>query len=470
MMEGAARPQRLSYALAALMTLAVFGVGIGGPSVAVLVTCIGASVIAYALVLSGPCGGRFLLLGPLLFLTLYCVYVLVPAGLSFALVPGGVLRHNWGTADDRLVAASLVGLFAFVVGVFLAAQALRKWPVPGDAVGTGSVAGPPLRSSIRVGVYVLAGLAFSVTLYFFYFRRDIYLQMLIANQIGGQRQKLRAGAGILTASFIYLLPWTAIVLYLDRRAGGPRSSLWASVASGTVAILAQIALLFRGNVLFSVLLVAAVGEAISRGARRLVVGAVAVAAAMFLALSASRVPMSSWGSSRFVSALVDKVGRRFITPMRQLGWVLDTFPRPEMPPGSTELMDLEALRPGYDISFNGLVFRELGNRGVGTSTVTVVGEGYATAGFAGIALETLVLGFLLQSLYQWFVRGPRTIARIFTMAWLTVYIGRAVLGGVTPFVPQPVVLLIIGTGVVVITAVLVEGTQSAARFRSTTKE
>lgn len=410
----------------------------------------------YLFLLRVPNGGTPALTAPHLFAVVYTAYVSLPALVVFLLSDTRVLRHTWTFPEDRILIFALLGFTAFIsgtVGAYLVVRARRS----GDLQ---EYRHRPFEYDVSRNLWapLLVAAIFSVaaTAYFFWLHRDIYLTLALAEQIGAQRPELRAGAGYLTLQFVYVQPWLCILAYLGSKATGSRTLMVGAIVIGTCAFLAQAALLFRGNLVIFFLLLLVASQAIRMEIDTTMLKWAAMAVLFFVAVTALRVPAFA-SAGELLRTVGTMIASRMATPIEQFAYVLDTFPRAEYFPGETYLIDISALRPGAQRSFNGLIYREMGGAGFGSATITILGESYANFGIAGIFLVPFCIGFALQALHHRLLRSRKRVLTVFLYTLAAVYTSKAVLAGLTANLIQPVVVFVVLAIPTVIAAQLLRG-------------
>lgn len=409
---------------------------------------------AYALLVRVPNQGVLALTPAHLFAGIYTLYVAIPAVLVFLLVDSPVLRRTWFFPEDRILAFALLGFLGLVAGALCAYMLVRsRRPSLLERYRRRSLT-YEMDRSLWLPLALVAASAVGATLAFFWLHRESYLAILVAEQIGGQRPELRAGAGYLTLHFTYVLPWLCVLAYLGSRATGRRRLMWVALLLGGVAFLAQAALLFRGNIIFFFLMLLTASQLEDMKVDWDLLKWGVPAALFFLAATALRVE-----SFLTPTDLLETVGTMFVsrmeTPIEQFAYVLDTFPRRGSFPGETYFIDASALMPGAQRSFNGIIYAEMGGAGFGSATITILGESYANFGAAGIALVPFTVGFVLQMVHHRLLGSRKTVLGLFLYTLIAVYVAKAVLAGLTANLLQPtVVFAVIAAPVLIVSSLL----------------
>lgn len=428
--------------IAALLLAVLIGTGLSiGPDwrwvpAAIFVLLYGG---AYAFLIRVPNEGVVTLTPLHLFAGIYTLYVAIPAVLVFLLIDSPILHRSWSFPEDRILVFVLGGFLALVAGSLAAFLLMRSRRSSLLERYRSSVLTYEIGRDIWVPVAAVALISLVGTLAFFWLHRESYLAIVVAEQIGGQRPELRAGAGYLTLHFTYILPWICVLAYLGSRATEGRRLFWAAVLLGIVAFMAQAALLYRGNIVFFFLMLLMASQAESLKVDRDMLKWVAPAVLIFLLVTALRVE-SFLSPADLAQAVGTKIADRMVTPIRQFAYVLDTFPRDGFFPGETYLIDVSALLPGAQRSFNGIIYKEMGGAGFGSATITILGESYANFGAAGIALVPFSIGFVLQLVHHRLLRSRKTVVALFLYTLVGVYVAKAVLAGLTANLIQPVVV------------------------------
>lgn len=392
---------------------------------------------------------------PLFFLFMYTIYVMIPVMVSFMVLEGGIVNKTWWFKDDRILFGCTLGLVAFTLG----GTAIRSLGGHGLSMRLAQYRQESLSAKqgadFWIPVLAVASVSTAMTVVFFFIKGDVYLQILAAEQIGHQRQALRSGAGYFTMHFVYVLPWITLLFYLASKTTKKPALRVGAITLGTLSLLAQVALLYRGNVVFFLLMFIVADTAVDMKTSRKSLKWLGFAIAFFLALTSLRV-LSNSSPSSGIATIGNRIVQRSTTPMLQLGYVLDTFPRDQFFPGENYWIDMKAWAPGPDRSFNGIIYTELGGYGHGTATTTILGESYAALGFAGIAIVLFALGAAVQAMHQWLVTGRKEVFRVFLYSILTIYVGKVVMGSLTQtLVPRIIALCVIAVPVV-LTSVLIQ--------------
>jgi len=392
---------------------------------------------AYAFLLRVPNEGVVTLTATHLFAAIYTLYIAIPALLAFLLIHTPVVGGPPDLPVGRILVFSLLGFLALVAGSlcgYFLVRAHRPSLLPRYRERA-------LECRLDINawfpLFVVTALGIAGTVFFFWSHRRDYLALLVAQQIGGQRSELRAGSGYLTMNFVYILPWMCVLTYLAGRARGQRRMLIVALLIGGSAFLAQAALLYRGNIVFFFILLLVASQAVQMKVSADIVKWSVPAIVFFVAATAVRLGTGA-GTDHLLQSVGTKILARFITPIRQLGYILDTFPRHGFFPGKTYLLDVSALLPGAQRSFNGIIYQEMGGAGFGSATITILGESYANFGGAGIVLVPFVIGALLQLMHHRLLRSRKTAVGVLLYSLLTVYSAKAVLAGLTANLLQPV--------------------------------
>lgn len=366
-----------------------------------------------------------------IFFFLYTVYIFMPALLGFIIGPDGLQAKVPLLGNYRVLFSAMLGILFFTVGTIWVdsvfgislSERLKRFR------------NTQLKDNLKIPFWLIAipVIAYSTTITVWFFVTNIDMVVGIFSQAAfvasENRLALRSGQGHLTINFVYVLPAMSLLLILKSIAS---EKLWIKASAAVVALLCLFSLAmfsFRGNIIFYILMVAMLIQSISfRSSIRSRVLVVILLSIALVMITALRTEIST--DQSLLMLTIEKLVNRAFTSVVHLGYILDTFPRIDMFPGETYLIDLLALKPGPDIGFNGMIYEEMGYWGDGTATITIIGEFYANFGYVGIIVGMFLIGSLLRILHVWLICSNKKITDLFIYVIASIYLSKTVIAGI----------------------------------------
>jgi oligosaccharide repeat unit polymerase len=154
--------------------------------------------------------------------------------------------------------------------------------------------------------------------------------------------------------------------------------------------------------------------------------------------------LGATGSSTFLNYSQGPIGRIILTQIAPLFIIVDRFGEVYpylhiygLPDAILQLYDVDQMRTARVIMMD--LFPEKVQEGTaGVLNTLYVGEAFATYGVWGVILATVYLGFFVQILYILFVRLPKHPVFISLFVFFIINIPRAMVGGFSDLVINPV--------------------------------
>jgi oligosaccharide repeat unit polymerase len=370
------------------------------------------------------------------FALIYTIYIFFPLIFNHVFLNNKLNKISWVILNDKLFLSSILGFVSFVSGTLVFTSLYNKKYDNFIISYRKKILINNLNKYYWLFLSTLGLLSTIIILIFFIQKQEIYKAILLSEQIGAQRQEIRSGAGFFTIQMVYIIPWLCLLTYITKSLKKNIIYKIAFYILFLISALAQAALLYRGNLIFFILLLIVSKNAINLKANIKSLYWIAILLVFFSLLTILRIGFN-FGSDRLYDEFVVRIFNRLVSPLEALGYIIDTFPRNGFYPGKTFILEIIALLPGPDITFNGLIYKEMGYFGHGTVTPTILGEAFANLGFLGIFFELFFIGVLLQFIHFRLLKKNKNITGIFFYTLLTVYIGKSVTSGLqclkTPF-------------------------------------
>ncbi|MFB0517192.1 MAG: hypothetical protein ACETWG_11400 [Candidatus Neomarinimicrobiota bacterium] len=171
------------------------------------------------------------------------------------------------------------------------------------------------------------------------------------------------------------------------------------------------------------------------------IGRIRVAHALFFAIVTLALFSSLTyirGSENLAIAMHWVVTRIFMVNVDVLYSILEMFPEHfAFFGGQAILSDLKGLLPGPNVGFTRWLFDALYRvYGNGTASTMLWGELYADFGLGGVWISSLLVGFVMQSVYITFIRGRKNLLRLVLYTFLFVASGLLAIGGLVGIIIQ----------------------------------
>jgi oligosaccharide repeat unit polymerase len=361
----------------------------------------------------------------LLFMGVYAIYIILPAIYACYFLASEM--H----VDRVLIMSTIVeGAVAFSFGAWLTNLFRGPLAEPELVRFEHQEAYDDLPYHFWISATIVIAVSILVSGRYFLFNLPSLRNMLLFEHMTESRLAMRAGQGYYVLSFLYILPTLSLLVLLKGNSQERNNITTIALFLVAYSFACQALLMLRGNLAIFALMIF---MALHIPRMRLSLKGAGLGALALLILIISLSSFRYGGNAVLANPWIifDKILRRFSTSIIQLEYVLDTFPRRNLFPGESYLIDLKALLPGADIGFNGIIYRFMGyGEHGGTATITILGEFYANFGHAGIIIGMFFLGGLLQHMHLGLIRGSKKITEIFGYVFVSIYLAKSNIAGI----------------------------------------